>query len=163
MKIIEFEERYLEDVKELLLELEKYIVSIDEDSLDCVGENYKDQMAIIDLKEIKENNGKCYLAIDNDKAVGLIMGIVRKYSEEDYLDYKCPKAGEITELIINKGYRNNNIGNMLMEKMEEYFTSIGCKYIHVEVFAYNKNAINFYSNKGYHNRMYSMIKNLNEN
>ena len=37
MKIIEYEEKYLEDVKNLLLELEEYIVSIDEDNLDVVG------------------------------------------------------------------------------------------------------------------------------
>lgn len=160
MKIIEYEEKYLEDVKNLLLELEEYIVSIDEDRLDVVGENYEDQMAIIDLKEVKDNNGKCYLAIDNNKVIGLIMGIERKYEQEDYLDYRCPKAGEITELIISKDYRNNNVGNMLMEKMEDYFKSIGCKYIHVDVFAYNKNAINFYSNKGFHNRMHNMIKEI---
>ena len=160
MKIIEYEEKYLEDVKNLLLELEEYIVSIDEDNLDVVGGNYKDKMAVIDLREVEDNNGKCYLAIDNNKVIGLIMGIERKYEQEDYLDYRCPKAGEITELIISKDYRNNNVGNMLMEKMEDYFKSIGCKYIHVDVFAYNKNAINFYSNKGYHNRMHNMIKEI---
>lgn len=34
MKIIEYEDRYLEDVKDLLVELEEYILSIDEDNLD---------------------------------------------------------------------------------------------------------------------------------
>ena len=31
MKIIEYEEKYLEDVKDLLVELEEYIISIDKD------------------------------------------------------------------------------------------------------------------------------------
>ena len=34
MKIIEYEEKYLEDVRDLLTELEEYIVSIDKDELD---------------------------------------------------------------------------------------------------------------------------------
>ncbi len=34
MKIIEYEDKYLEDVKDLLVELEEYIVSIDKDNLD---------------------------------------------------------------------------------------------------------------------------------
>ncbi len=34
MKIIEYEDKYLEDVKDLLVELEEYIVSIDKDKLD---------------------------------------------------------------------------------------------------------------------------------
>ena len=158
MIIKEYEDKYLENVKDLLVELEEYIVSIDEDHLDQVGQDYREKMALIDLQEIKENNGKCYLAIDNNKVVGLIMGIVIAYKEEDYLDYKCPKSGNITELIISKEYRKHGIGNLLIEKLEQYFKSIGCKYIHVDVFAYNKNAIKFYSQKGYHNRMHNMIK-----
>ena len=38
-------------------------------------------MAILDLEEVKEWNGKCYLAIENDKAIGLIMGYIIKYDE----------------------------------------------------------------------------------
>ena len=34
MKIIEYEEKYLNDVKKLLVELEEYILTIDEDELD---------------------------------------------------------------------------------------------------------------------------------
>lgn len=34
MKIIEYDEKYLEDVKDLLVELEEYILAIDEDNLD---------------------------------------------------------------------------------------------------------------------------------
>ena len=44
----------------------------------------------------KNSNGKCYLAIDKNKIIGLIMEYVRNYDEYDYLDYKCPKSGEIS-------------------------------------------------------------------
>ena len=56
MKIIEYEDRYLEDVKDLLVELEEYILSIDEDNLDQLHPEYRDKMAILDLEEVKENN-----------------------------------------------------------------------------------------------------------
>lgn len=36
MEIIEYEDKYLEDVRDLLTELEEYIVSTDEDELDHV-------------------------------------------------------------------------------------------------------------------------------
>ncbi len=107
--IIEYEDKYLEDVRDLLIELEEYIVSIDEDNLDIVSAAYREKMALVDLEKIKNNNGKCYLYIDNKNVVGLIMGIIPKYDENDYLDYKCPKKGEVTELIIKKEYRNHNI------------------------------------------------------
>ena len=160
MRIIEYEDKYLEDVKDLLTELEEYLVSIDEDELDQVHPEYHEKMALIDLDEVKNNNGKCFLAIEEDKAIGLIMGTIPPYDEYDYLDYKCPKRGEITELIVTSKTRSRGIGQSLMDKMEEYFKSNGCEYILVDVFAYNKNAINFYNKKGYHSRMCINIKKI---
>ena len=160
MKIIEYEDKYLEDVKDLLVELEEYILTIDEDELDQLHPDYREKMVIFDLKEVEDNNGKCFLAIEDDKAVGLIMSTIPPYEEYDYLDYKCPKRGEITELIVTSKTRNSGIGNALIERMEEYFKSVGCEYIIVDVFAYNKNAIKFYDKKGYHPRMYTNIKKL---
>ena len=62
MKIIEYEENYLEDVRDLLTELEEYIVSIDKDELDQAHPEYHEKMALVDLNEVDKNNGKCYLA-----------------------------------------------------------------------------------------------------
>ena len=98
------------------------------------------------------------LAIEDEKAIGLIMGNIRQYDENDYLDYKCPKEGEIIELIVSSKVRGKCIGQALMNKMEEYFKSLGCEYIIVDVFAYNKNGIEFYDTQGYHPRMYTEIK-----
>ena len=160
MKIIEYEEKYLEDVRDLLTELEEYIVSIDKDELDQVHPEYHEKMALVDLDEINNNDGICYLAIENNKALGLIMGTIPTYDEYDYLDYKCPKKGIITELIVTSKIRSKGVGQALMDKMEEYFKFNNCEYVLVDVFAYNENAINFYNKKGYHPRMYTDIKKL---
>ena len=159
MKIIEYEDKYLDDVRDLLVELEEYIVSIDKDNLDHVHPEYREKMALVDLDEVKNNNGKCYLAVE-DKVIGLIMGTIPEYDEYDYLDYKCPKRGVITELIVTKKIRNSGIGKELMKKMENYFKSCGCEYVLVDVFAYNETGINFYNKLGYHPRMYTDIKKL---
>ena len=160
MKIIEYEEKYLEDVKDLLVELEEYILTIDEDELDQLHPEYRDKMATLDLQEVEENNGKCFLAIEDNKAIGLIMGTIIKYDEYDYLDYKCPKSGEITELIVTTKIRSNGVGQALMNKMEEYFKSLGCEYIFVDIFAYNQKGMNFYNKQGYHPRMHTGIKKI---
>ena len=152
MEIIEYEEKYLEDVKDLLVELEEYIISIDKDKLDRLHPEYREKMAVLDLEEVKNNNGKCYLAIQNGKAIGVIMGILGTYEEYDYLDYKCPRRGEVTELIVTKKIRSNGVGQKLMEKMEDYFRSIDCEYVVIDVFAYNDIGINFYNKLGYHTR-----------
>ena len=161
MKIIEYNEKYLEDVKDLLVELEEYILSIDKDELDQLHPEYREKMALLDLEEVNETNGKCYLAIEDDKAIGLIMGTLPPYDEYDYLDYKCPKKGEITELIVTKKIRSKGIGQQLIDKMEEYFKSVGCEYVILDVFAYNESGIKFYNKKGYHSRMETMIKKIN--
>ena len=160
MEIIEYKEEYLEDVKDLLVELEEYIISIDQDNLDTIHPDYREKKTQLDLEEVKDNNGKCFLAIENNNVIGLIMGKIRKYDESDYLDYKCPKQGEITELIVSKKSRSNGVGQALIDKMEEYFKSVNCEYIIVDIFAYNDNAMKFYHKKGYHPRMLTSIKKL---
>ena len=160
MKIIEYNKKYLEDVKDLLVELEEYILSIDKDNLDQLHPEYREKMAILDLEEVNKYNGKCYLAIENDKAIGLIMGCIPPYDEYDYLDYKCPRRGEITELIVTNKTRSKGIGQKLINKMEEYFKSVGCEYVIVNVFAYNDIGKNFYNKKDYHERMKTMIKKI---
>jgi len=160
VNIIEYNDKYLEDVRDLLVELEQYILTIDKDELDQIHPEYREKMALLDLQEVKDNNGKCFLAIENDKAIGLIMGIIVNFDEYDYLDYKCPKEGEITELIVTSKIRSNGVGQKLMNKMEEYFKSVGCEYILVDVFAYNENGISFYNKQGYHPRMHTAIKKI---
>lgn len=160
MKIVEYSEIYLNDVKDLLTELEEYLISIDKDNLDQLHKEYHEKMALIDLKEVSEENGKCYLAVDNNKAIGLIMGTIPKYSEFDYLDYKCPKKGVITELIVSTKYRSKGTGDKLIKQMEKYFKENDCEYSFVDVFAYNDIGINFYKKNNYHHRMYIDIKKL---
>ena len=160
MQIIEYEDKYLEDIKDLLVELEEYIISIDQDCLDQLHPDYRDKMAILDLEKVAKNNGKCYIAVQNGKAVGVIMGIVGSYGEYDYLDYKCPKKGEVIELVVSNSVRSIGVGQQLMNKMEEYFKSIGCEYVIVDVFGYNDLALKFYFKQGYHARMLTTIKKL---
>ncbi len=162
MTIIEYEDKYLEDVRDLLTELEEYLVSIDYDHLDQVHPEYHEKMALLDLEEVRNYNGKCYLAIEDDKAIGLIMGTIPPYDEYDYLDYKCPRRGEITELIVTSKVRSKGVGQQLMDKMEDYFKNNNCEYVLVDIFAYNDNAIKFYNKKDYHLRMLTGIKKLDK-
>ncbi len=161
MRIIEYSNKYLEDVRDLLVELEEYIVSIDKDELDQVHPEYREKMVLVDLDDINKNNGKCYLAIDDvGNAIGLIMGKISPYDKYDYLDYKCPKRGVIMELIVTSKIRSNGTGKALMDKMEEYFKLNDCEYILVDAFAYNTIAKKFYQSHDYHTRMETMIKKI---
>lgn len=160
MKIIEYEKKYLENVKVLLVELEEYIVSIDKDKLDQLHPDYREKMAELDLIEVNKYKGKCFLAVDEEKVVGLIMGIIPPYDKYDYLDFKCPTRGKITALIVSRKSRKNGVGQLLVNKMEEYFKDNGCEYSYVDVFAYNKIGKEFYNKNNYHSRMFIDIKKL---
>ena len=158
--IIEYDKIYSEDVKELLVELQEYIVKIDKEKYNILTDEYKEKYLKKTMNEIKKCNGKMLLFKEAGKIVGLVVGIVNN-EEIDKYDFKAPKRGMITELIVTKEYRGKNIGNELLQKIEEYLKSIGCEDILIEVFGYNQNAIDFYKNQGYHNRMVVITKKLN--
>ena len=88
------------------------------------------------------------------------MGCIFSYGEYDYLDYKCPKRGTITELVVSKDIRSKGVGNLLIKKLEDYFKNNNCEYVILDVFAYNDVALNFYKKHGYHSRMITEIKKL---
>ena len=121
----------------------------------------KDKEVYLDTKiEIFKMLKKDGVAIINKKVVGLIMGIIPEYGKYDYLDYKCPKRGVITELVVSKNTRGKGIGKTLITTIENYFKLEGCEYVLVDVFAYNEKAINFYKKNSYHARMYTNIKKI---
>ena len=158
--VVGYDPKYVEPCRDLMVELEKYLIGIDRDRLDALGEGYREKMLEYDLKQVALYNGKCLLALSGEEVAGMIMGIEREYSEEDRLDYLCPKAGIITELIVSEKHRGKGVGKVLTDSLEAYFKSIGCEYAFVDVFAYNKNAEAFYERGGYHPRMLTEIKKL---
>ena len=161
--IIEYEDKYANNVKELLLELQQYIESIDILGYNRVvdKELYKEEILKKTLKEVNENNGKIYLYQEDKQIIGLIVGIINNEAE-DQNDFIVPKRGRITELIITNKVRSKGYGKKLIKAMEEYLKQQGCKDILIEVFGYNENAFKFYQKNGYHTRMYEVIKKIDQ-
>ena len=83
---------------------------------------------------------------------------VDEKDEIDLITNDCAKTGSVIELIISKESRGTGIGRALLNKIETYFSSIGCKRINIEVFGPNKSAYNFYSKNGYADRDYIVSK-----
>ena len=160
VKIIEYDPAFRLEAQNLIVELEEHLIRVDKDHLDIVSNDYREKMLAVDLQELRQKNGKCFIAIVDDSVVGLIMGVEREYGAYDYLDYSCPRAGVITELVVKSEYQGRYIGCSLIEKMEKYFRETGCKYSFVEVFAYNEAGLRFYNKEGYHPRMITQIKKL---
>ena len=157
--IKEYSEKYNEQVKDLLVELQEHIVSIDIEKYNILTDEFREKYFAKTIEEINKYNGKMLLYTYHDEVIGLIVGIINNEEILEY-DFKAPKRGRITELVVSKKYRNNGYGKKLLNAMEEYLTDIGCKDILLGVFGYNENAKLFYERNGYHIRMSDMTKEL---
>lgn len=160
VKIEEIKEEHFDQVKDLLVELQEYVVEIDNFNLNIVSNDYREKYFEFMFKDCESGQGKIFVAVDNEKVMGMIAGFVQTYDERDKLDYSCPKKGFVAELIVSKNARSGGIGTKLLNKMEEYFKSINCEYCQIDVFASNENAKKFYQKKGYQDRMVTMFKKL---
>ena len=158
MKIIEYEEIYQEEVKKLLEELQEYMISVDKEGYSTITKDYKEKYFEKIIKEVNAYQGKIFLAMDK-QVVGLIIGLINNEDISTY-DYKAPKLGRLTELIVTKEYRNKKIGKQLLKKIEEYFKEVGCKGILLNIFTDNKVAKIFYEKEGYSKRTSELIKQI---
>ena len=155
--IIEYATKYNEEIKDLLVELQQYLSDIDKEGFNIVGDDYREKYFEKTMEEVKKSNGKILLFKEKEKIVGLVVGIVNN-DEIIRMDFKVPKRGRITELVVAKEFRNKHIGKKLLDSMKNYLKSIGCEKIMIAVFGYNENAIRFYEKNGYHMRMMDMIE-----
>lgn len=159
LKIIEYSNQYEEAIKDLLVELQEYISSIDQEGYNIVTKEYRERYFQKMLNEVEKYEGKIFLAKEQDKIIGMIVGIINNEFELNY-DFTAPKRGRVTELVISKQYRFHGVGEQLLNQMENYFKEVQCKGILIDVFAYNENAKKFYTKKGYFNRNIEMMKKI---
>lgn len=155
--IIEYDSKYDKEIKKLFIELQEHIIQVDKEHYNILGKNYEEEYFNKTLDEIKKYNGKMYLYKENDRIVGLIVGLINN-EEIDTYDFKAPKRGRISELVVSKNCRTKGYGKILLDNMEKYLKTLGCRDVLIGVFAYNESAINFYEKSGYHTRMIEMIK-----
>ncbi len=160
VKIREYEESDRASFVKLMEQLMDYIVSTDDlkrtRRLPEFGESYTQRT----LQKISEQNGVIYVAEQEGKIVGLIVGTIPEQTEEELLEVLPAKCGEVLELVVKTEYRRKGIGTMLMNKLLDYFRKNNCTTSGVVVLAPNENAHRLYSKMGYKNRTYYMIKDL---
>lgn len=135
--IVEYNKKYNEQIKELLIELQNYLIDIDDWHTQVMVPEYKEKYFELDMEKVKMQNGKIFLSIEDELVNGLIVGVVETVDEVDKLTNDCAKTGEVLELIVSKKNRGNGVGKILLNKMEEYFKNIGCIRTNIEVFGPN--------------------------
>ena len=149
INLINYDNKYDEQIKDLLVELQNYLIDIDNWHTQLLLPNYREDMFKLDLNKVKNQNGKIFLAILDKEVVGLVIGVIEQIDEIDKLTNYCVKTGTVLELIVKKDIRGNGIGKSLLNQIEQYFKNMECKRINIEVFGPNEKGLNFYKKNNY--------------
>lgn len=159
--IIEYNEIYNENIKDLLVELQEHIVDIDEEGYNIITNEYREEYFKKTMEEIKKYEGKMFLYKENNEILGLVVGLINNEETKEY-DFQAPKRGRVSELVVTKKIRSKGIGKQLLDKITQYFKENNCKDILIAVFAYNENAIRFYEKNNYHARLIEMTRKIED-
>lgn len=159
VEIIEYDSLYDEQIKDLFVELQEYIEKIDQEKYNIITEDFREKYFERTLKQLKKYEGKMFLAKEENKVLGVIVGVIHN-EEENTFEFKAPKRGKIVDVVVTKNKWSSGIGTMLLDKMEEYFKNIGCRGVLLDVFAYNHLAKKLYEKRGYFDRNIEMMKRL---
>lgn len=139
-------------------ELQRHIAAIDPLKRNrCeprYGELYTDNF----LKDLKEHDGICLVAVTNDDIIGCVVITIDTQSAVDLLGEFPLKDARITELVVSASARSKGVGALLMQKAEEYARRQRCTCIRTVVFSPNINAYRFYQKMGYADRCLDVMK-----
>ncbi|MCI8548443.1 MAG: GNAT family N-acetyltransferase [Bacilli bacterium] len=158
IEVLEYKNEYEKIVRDLLIQLQEYLVETDDRKIKTMTEEYREKYLDHIIKLVEDNEGKIILASFNEEIVGMIVGFVKPLSIEDKLKTTCPKIGKISKLVVDRTSRGGGIGKILIKEMEEYLKETGCQYISLDVSGYNTSAMNLYNEKGYSPRLLDLIK-----
>ncbi|GEA59997.1 GNAT family N-acetyltransferase [Vibrio comitans] len=73
---------------------------------------------------------------------------------------KSELIGSIDQWYVAKEFRANGLGQALFERIEQEFSDYGAKRLNVEVWDFNKNALESYKKKGFQTHIRCMTKAL---
>ncbi len=159
--IREYTEKDRNEILLLMVEFCDYIEALDPLKLvqykQMSAQFYTDLM----LKKNKEK-GKIFVAIEGATIIGFIGGHISEQSEDEQMELVKMTPGHITDIFVTKAARGNNVGQMLMEKLESYFKENKATVAQLEVFAPNEIAREFYAKLGFVERIIGVSKILTQ-
>jgi len=109
------------------------------------------------INTVKRTLGKfnvIVVAIQEGLIVGFAAGNIRVLP--NYLGNK--KVGYISHMFVSDKYKNKNIGNKLLEKLEDWFSEKSVQHIELEVLIQNEAACRFWKKKGFITDNLRMVK-----
>ena len=112
------------------------------------------------LNLVKKNLGIIIVSEFKKKLIGYCIGYIKEYSEKEKLEFKTIKRGFVSDLYVNKTYRNQGVGTQLIKNIEKYFKLKDCKYYEINVVLANKIAHSLYKKLGFSDHNLNMVKTI---
>ncbi len=147
--VVEYEEAHAERVKDLLVELQTHLASLDDRGVIVLKENYREDYFAYLMGEIEKHEGKMLLAQGTESVIGLVVCKIFQGGGEQDITTSCPKIGFISDLVVTEKERGKGIGGALLAAAEKYFAECECAYTQLEVFAPNTGARRLYEKYGF--------------
>lgn len=142
-------------IDEMQFELQKYFSEIDRSRESLPYRSINDARRYMQkmMDDVKNMNGKIFVAEKNDVIIGFIQGVIiehKKGDDEIYdLSHNPSKEGWIGLLYVEPSHRKLGIGHELLEKIKDYFAVQECTSIRLLVLSDNANAVDFYKKSGF--------------
>lgn len=160
---IVYREIQIEDhnaVKDQLVFLVEFIATINPLRLEHPQDVYREDYFTKVMHSLNANKGTIFVALDQEKIVGCIIGILKEQSAEELTEYKKVSIGCITDLYVDQKYRKQGIAQHLLNDIENYFKIKGCQYSELYVLTANTSAYNLYKKNKYKDNLLEMLKPL---
>lgn len=148
MKITEYTPSMEQGVKDLLVELQSCLAEIDPYRIIVLNENYRDGYFAYVLSCVGRFEGKIFVALEGETAVGALVCYLPPCGTESRLTTTCPRVGFISDLVVTASMRGKGIGSALLREAERHFLEKHCDFMQLNVFARNQQAIAFYRAHG---------------
>lgn len=103
-----------QQVVNLLIELQEYLVSVDDEKVQTIDDEYGEKYFTYLQGLVKNHDGIILLAVSGSEVVGFIAGYIEPKDEEDIITNRCPKRGIISDLAVTASCRGSGVGKDLM-------------------------------------------------
>ena len=102
--IIEYDKKYDEQIKDLLVELQEHIQNIDLEGYNILTDEFRESYFSKTMDEIKKCNGKILLYKEENDIVGLVIGLINnenQYGETLYFKIENHQLKFESNIILN--------------------------------------------------------------